>query len=148
MITNLGRIGSPVIRYRTGDRVRWHESESCPCGRSGRRLDGGVIGRLDDALLVRGVNLYPGAIENVVRRFPEVEEFAVHVRRPKDLDELEIEVEVNAGGQGAAEVVEALTTAAHQELAVRPRVRAAAPGTLPRFELKARRVTDHRKADS
>lgn len=148
VITNLGRIGSPVIRYRTGDRVRWHESDSCPCGRNWRRLDGGVIGRLDDALLVRGVNLYPGAIENVVRRFPEVEEFAVHVRRPGDLDELEIEVEVNAGGRGAAEVVEALTAAAHQELAVRPRVRAVDPGRLPRFELKARRVTDHRKADS
>ena len=148
VVTNLGRTGSPVIRYRTGDRVRWHESESCPCGRNWRRLDGGVIGRLDDALLVRGVNLYPGAIENVVRRFPEVEEFAVHVRRPGDLDELEIEVEVNAGGRGAAEVVEGLTAAAHQELAVRPRVSAVDPGRLPRFELKARRVTDHRKADS
>lgn len=148
VITNLGRAGSPVIRYRTGDRVRWHGADSCPCGRNWRRLDGGVIGRLDDALLVRGVNLYPGAIENVVRRFPEVEEFAVHVRRPGDLDELEIEVEVNSGGRASAEVVEALTAAAHRELAVRPLVRAAAPGSLPRFELKARRVTDHREPAS
>ena len=149
VITNLGRTGSPVIRYRTGDRVRWHESGSCPCGRGWRRLAGGVIGPpRRTALLVRGVNLYPGAIENVVRRFPEVEEFAVHVRRPGDLDELEIEVEVNAGGRGAGEVVEGLTAAAHQELAVRPRVRAAAPGSLPRFELKARRVTDHREPAS
>ena len=148
VITNLGRSGSPVIRYRTGDRVRWHGSDSCPCGRSWRRLDGGVIGRLDDALLVRGVNLYPGAIENVVRRFPEVDEFAVHLRRPEAMDELEIEVEVNAGGRGPAEVVEGLAAAAHQELAVRPRVRAADPGSLPRFELKARRVTDHREAAS
>ena len=64
------------------------------------------------------------------------------------MDELEIEVEVNAGGRGAAEVTEGLTAAAHQELAVRPRVSAVDAGSLPRFELKARRVTDHREPAS
>lgn len=142
VITNLGRTGMPVIRYRTGDRVRWHEAGSCACGRTFRRLEGGVIGRLDDALVIRGINVYPSLIENVVRGFPQVGEFAVHVRRPGAMDELEIEVEVE---DGAEAVVEGLAAELYRGLALRPRVRAVACGSLPRFELKARRVTDHRQ---
>jgi phenylacetate-CoA ligase len=144
VITNLGRTGMPVIRYRTGDHVRWHRSESCACGRPGRKLDGGVIGRLDDALLVRGVNIYPSAIENIVRRFSEVTEFAVHVRRPQAMDELEIHVELPTADDGR--VTAALAAEVHRELSLRPSVVTAATGSLPRFELKARRVTDHRES--
>ena len=96
VVTNLGRAGMPVIRYRTGDLVRLAGDGPCPCGRPGRRLRGGVIGRLDDALLIRGTNVYPSAIENVVRRFPQVTEFAVDVRRRRALDELEVRVELDA----------------------------------------------------
>ena len=142
VITNLGRTGMPVIRYRTGDRVRWHEPGSCACGRTFRRLEGGVIGRLDDALVIRGINVYPSLIENVVRGFPQVGEFAVHVRRPGAMDELEIDIEVE---EGAEAVVEGLAAQLHRGLALRPRVRAVARGSLPRFEMKARRVTDHRQ---
>ena len=131
-----------MIRYRTGDRVRWHQPGPCACGRTFRRLEGGVIGRLDDALVIRGINVYPSLIENVVRGFPQVGEFAIHVRRPGAMDELEIDIEVE---EGAEAVVEGLAAQLHRGLALRPRVRAVAPGSLPRFEMKARRVTDHRQ---
>src|SRR5438034_3796172 len=66
VLTNLGRVGSPVIRYRTGDRVRL-AAPPCACGRTFVRLEGGILGRFDDMLIVRGVNVFPAAIEGVVR---------------------------------------------------------------------------------
>ena len=65
VITNLGRIGMPVIRYRTGDYVKL-KSGPCECGRKSRVLEGGVIGRVDDALIIRGLNVYPATIENII----------------------------------------------------------------------------------
>lgn len=142
VLTNLGRVGSPVIRYRTGDRVRIG-SESCECGRTFVRLDGGVIGRIDDVLIVRGINVFPSAIENIVRRFPEIGEFAADVYRRKHLDEMEIRVEVRNAEP------EALAAAVAREIlsgiGLRVHVRAVAFGTLPRFDLKADRFTDHRQ---
>src|SRR5439155_25419823 len=76
ILTNLGRVGSPVVRYRTGDHVRLAEG-TCPCGRTFRRLQGGILGRLDDMLIVRGVNVFPAAIEEIVRRFPAIDEFQI-----------------------------------------------------------------------
>ena len=60
----------PVIRYRTGDQVK-RKTEPCECRRTFWRLEGGVIGRIDDALIIRGVNVYPSTIENIIRRFAE-----------------------------------------------------------------------------
>jgi len=139
IITNLGRLGMPVIRYRTGDRVAL-DRNTCTCGRTFYRLQGGIIGRIDDALLVRGVVVYPSAIENVVRRFPTLTEFSVEVHRHKTLDELEVRVELAGGDITADQIAQAL---AHH-LGLRAKVEIAAPNTLPRFELKARRFTDHR----
>ena len=76
IITNLGRVGMPVIRYRTGDYVKL-KSAPCECGGESRVLDGGVPGRLDDALIIRGLNVYPATIENIILKLPEVREFAV-----------------------------------------------------------------------
>jgi phenylacetate-CoA ligase len=142
VITNLGRIGMPVIRYRTGDRVSI-DDRPCACGRRFRRLLGGVIGRIDEALLVRGVVVFPSALENVIRGFPEIGEFAVDVRRPRELDELAIRVEVTAGDSTG--VAAALTVEIHNSIGLRPTVEPVAPGRLPRFELKAKRFTDHRR---
>src|SRR4029434_9904621 len=86
VLTNLGRVGSPAIRYRTGDHVRLAE-RPCPCGRTFVRLEGGILGRLDDMLIVRGVNVFPAAIEGVVRRFPAIDEFQIEVFRAGELDE-------------------------------------------------------------
>ena len=105
-----------------------------------------MIGRLDDALLIRGTNVYPSAIENVVRRFPQVTEFAVDVRRRRALDELEVRVELEAADPVRLE--SELAQALHSGLGLRAAVAAVPAGTLPRFELKARRVTDHRGQDA
>ena len=141
VITNLGRVGSPVIRYRTGARVRLHPG-TCACGRTFRRLDGGVIGRLDDVLIVRGVYVYPSAIENAIRACDGVGEFAVDVFRRGTMDDIEIRVEAEASNAGS--VCEEVGRRLRDALALRADVRAVSPGSLPRYELKARRVNDHR----
>jgi phenylacetate-CoA ligase len=134
VLTNLGRAGSPLIRYRTGDRVRL-ATAPCACGRTFTRLPGGILGRLDDMLIVRGVNVFPSAIEAIVRRYP-VEEFQIEVFRAGELDEVRVLVEVDGGDEGARRVQEGLRTGIGIRLEVAP----VAPGSLPRFELKARRV--------
>jgi phenylacetate-CoA ligase len=134
VLTNLGRLGSPLIRYRTGDRVRRADGP-CACGRTFGRLEGGILGRLDDMLIVRGVNVFPSAIEAIVRRFP-VEEFRIEVFRKGELDEVRVLLEVDGGVAGARRVQEALRAG----LGIRLEVEHVAAGSLPRFELKARRV--------
>jgi len=142
VVTNLGRTGSPVIRYRTGDRVRL-SAAPCPCGRTYRRLDGGVIGRVDDVKLVRGVLVIPSAIEDLVRAFPEVSEFAVDVHRRGELDEMTVRLEVT-GTESADAVVHQVDRALSDALGLRVGTELVPPGTLPRFEFKSRRFTDHR----
>ena len=137
VLTNLGRLGSPVIRYRTGDRVRLAEAR-CGCGRTFRRLEGGILGRLDDMLILRGVNVFPSAVEGIVRRFAAVEEFQIEVFRDGELDEARILVEI--GAANVAETCAALQEALRAGLGLRLPVSAAPPRSLPRFELKARRV--------
>lgn len=139
VITNLGRMGSPLIRYRTGDVVRGDRS-ACPCGRSWLRLVGGVCGRTDDMLHVRGNNLYPSAIEAVVRRFADVAEFRLIVERVGELADLRVEIEPCDATTGSR-LGEAVAKAIRDELLFRVPVSCVSPGTLPRFEMKARRVT-------
>jgi phenylacetate-CoA ligase len=103
VLTNLGRDGSPVIRYRTGDRVRLLGTR-CACGRTFARLDGGVLGRVDDMLVIRGVNVFPSAIEDVVRRFECVDEFRVEVRRRAEMIELRVVAEMDEARWGGAKV--------------------------------------------
>jgi phenylacetate-CoA ligase len=134
VLTNLGRVGSPAVRYRTGDHVRL-DPAPCPCGRAFVRLAGGILGRLDDMLIVRGVNVFPSAIEAIVRRFPAVDEFQIEVSRPEALDEVRVLLDGSARLDAAA-VQEALRLG----LGIRVEVAAVTPGSLPRYELKARRV--------
>ncbi|MBX5490947.1 MAG: phenylacetate--CoA ligase family protein [Chloroflexi bacterium] len=140
VLTNLGRVGCPVLRYRTGDRVRVARDHRGT--RAFRWLEGGILGRVDDMLTVRGVNVFPSAIENLVRRFGEVDEFAVEVYQERAMDELELQLEV---ARGEPQVIcEAVAREVWVALGFRPRVRAVPVGSLPRFELKARRVRDRR----
>lgn len=145
VITNLGRIGMPVIRYRTGDLVKVDKSP-CSCGRTFQRLDGGVIGRIDDALIVRGINVFPSAVENIVRRFPEVGEFAVDVYRSGELDEMEIRVEINDAEP--APITEVISNELLGGLGLRVTVTPIPYGTLPAFDRKMRRFTDHRRREA
>jgi phenylacetate-CoA ligase len=136
VITNLGRWGFPVIRYRTGDLVELNLNE-CKCGRAFARFEGGIVGRADDMVTVRGVNVFPSAVENIVRKFKEVDEFRVTVRTVKQMDEMEVELEFAEGADTsqADAIAQALDTA----LSFRPIVKIAERGALPRFELKAKR---------
>jgi phenylacetate-CoA ligase len=134
VLTNLGRLGSPLVRYRTGDRVRLAEAP-CACGRTFLRLAGGILGRLDDMLIVRGVNIFPSAIEGIVRRFAGVDEFQIEVFREGALDEVRVLLEV-ADASATVAVREAFRT----DLGIRLEVAALPPRSLPRYELKARRV--------
>jgi phenylacetate-CoA ligase len=143
VITNLGRIGMPVIRYRTGDRVRLSRRPPSP-RLTYRQLDGGVIGRVDDVMVVRGINVYPSAIENLLRKFPQIGEFAVDVQRDHELDVIRIRIEVDSTAK-PDETARMLATEIHTSLGLRPEVRVVPLGTLPRFDLKARRFKDHRK---
>jgi phenylacetate-CoA ligase len=137
VITNLGRWGFPVIRYRTGDVVVFNEAP-CSCGRTFLRLDGGVIGRADDMVTVRGVNIFPSAIENFLRAYQEVDEYRVTVSKQRALDQLTIELEL-ATGSDAKALPAAIARSIGSRLGLRPRVTAVERGTLPRFELKAKR---------
>jgi phenylacetate-CoA ligase len=142
ILTNLGREGSPVFRYRTGDRVRILH-DRCACGRTFARMGGGVLGRVDDMLVVRGMNVFPSVIEDVVRRFDCVDEFRVEVRRRAEMIDLRVLVEVDETRHGAARIAETLDQLREQlRLACGIRIEAAAvgAGTLPRFQLKAKRV--------
>jgi phenylacetate-CoA ligase len=137
VLTSLGRTGAPVIRYRTGDIV-------CPDFRevSGEsnfvRLRGGVVGRVDDMLVVRGVNVFPSSIESIVREFPEVGEYRLIVQKSGALDELKLEVEDRQ--HSPDRIAEKLLLM----LQLRIEVVDVPEGTLPRSEGKSRRVLDRR----
>ena len=137
VLTNLGRTASPVIRYRTGDIVV-RSSAPCRCGRTFARLEGGIRARTDDMVNVRGVNVYPTAIEAVVRGFGEVTEFRSTVSQSNAMRTLSLEVEIAPGVDGPA-----LTRRLGQELraalGLTVPVQVVGEGTLPRFEMKARR---------
>ena len=137
VLTNLGRLGSPVIRYRTGDRVR-RARERCRCGRTFLRLEGGILGRIDDMLIIRGVNVFPSAIEGIVRRFPAIDEFQIEVFRDGHLDEARVLIELDDRATAAA-----LREALRVSLGLRLEVATVPAQSLPRYELKARRVVRH-----
>jgi phenylacetate-CoA ligase len=142
VLTNLGREGSPVVRYRTGDRVRLIE-ERCECGRTFARLAGGILGRADDMLIVRGVNVFPSVIEEVVRQFDCVDEFRIEVHRRAEMLDLRVVVEIDGERHGAERVTSTLAELRQRlgaACGLRIDAEAAAAGTLPRWELKARRV--------
>jgi len=133
--TNLGRWGMPLFRYRTGDRVAVSR-EPCSCGSPFMKLVGGIRGRVDDMFTVRGVNLYPSQVEDIVRRHPRVTEFVIERRRVRQMDEVALLVEI----EGADTSTERLEADLRQALGVRLECRVVPRGTLPRSELKATRV--------
>ena len=136
-ITTLGRAGMPVLRYRTGDLVEM-TTEPCECGRRLARIKGGVLGRADDMLCVRGVNLYPAMIDNLIRAVPSIIEYEVEIRRISEMDDLLLKVEIGEE-HSFAEVERAILAAFRAQLNIRVSVSQAERGSLPRYEFKARR---------
>ena len=142
VVTNLGRWGMPAIRYRTGDRVNALRGR-CSCGRTLVKLAGGIAGRIDDMVTVRGVNVFPSAIESIVRRFAEIEEFRIELVRVHEMDELRCVVEARGA---SSDLAQRLAAAIHHDIGIRCAVETTAPGTLPRFEMKARRFVKREEA--
>ncbi len=139
VLTTLGRAATPLIRFRSGD-LADVARKRCACGRTFAHLRGGLLGRADDMMTIRGVNVFPSAIENILRRFPEIVEFQGIVTRAMEMQELWLRLETEgldeAGQQGLARRVVAEM---HTRLQLRPAIEFAAPGSLPRAEMKSRR---------
>jgi phenylacetate-CoA ligase len=133
--TNLGRWGMPLVRYRTGDRVEVSR-EPCACGSPFMKIVGGIHGRVDDMFTVRGVNLYPSQVEDIVRRYPEVIEFMIEHRRERQMDEVTLLLETSLESFSS----ERMEADLRQALGVRLECRVVPAGTLPRPELKSRRI--------
>ena len=147
VLTNLGRWGSPLIRYRTGDQVVLNRMTSpCACGRWFARLEGGILGRTDDMFIVRGNNVFPTAVEAVIRRFPEVAEFRLCVAERDGLTQVQLEIEPvpHTEQHVASTLAGRVAGAIQQALSFRAEVIQVQPGTLPRFELKAKRFVRRR----
>ena len=146
VLTNLGRVGSPLLRYRTGDLVKACAAAggavgACVCGRHDLLLEGGILGRVDDMVIVRGVNVYPTALEEVLRSCGDIGEYQVKVSRTESLTELTVLIEP-AGSYQDKDVPELVANARkslQQAFALRIPVEAVKRGTLPRFEMKAKR---------
>ena len=136
VLTTLGRKGSPVFRYRTGDLVRpsWNDDQDCQFV----LLVGGVLGRTDDMMIVRGVNIFPSSIEQILRSFPEVIEYKMTAFKNGSLDALKIEIE------DRLEQPQRVSDELRVKLGLRIDVACVPIGSLPRYELKGKRFIDNR----
>jgi phenylacetate-CoA ligase len=139
VLTTLDRIGSPLLRYRTGDLVKPRRRSVCACGRHELALDGGILGRSDDMVVVRGVNVYPSLVEEIVRGYPEVVEYRVQLDCRNAMPELLVEVETETTGPGVDSLPGRLEQLFQTALNLRVPVVLLPPGSLPRFEMKAQR---------
>jgi phenylacetate-CoA ligase len=148
VVTSFGRGAIPLIRYRTGDLVCRVPASACGCGRGFDIYEGGILGRVDDMKLVRGTNVYPRAIEAIVREHGEVDEFQTVITHEGIRDEITLRVELVPGTPDARwEAVRDTLRRhlAHAHEGLNFRVERAPEGSLPRFELKAKRTLDLRE---
>lgn len=139
VLTNLRRSGSPLIRYRTGDLAEASYSR-CGCRRTFALLRGGLLGRADDMITIRGINVFPSAIENILRQFPEIIEFQGEVTREREMAELILHLETAPGmDQQHKALADQVMSKLHVNLNLRPVIKFADCGSLPRSEMKSRR---------
>jgi phenylacetate-CoA ligase len=149
LYTHLERTSQPMIRMLSNDLSRW-ESGPSPCGRTYPILPRGVYGRIDDMLVIRGENVFPSAVDEVLNRLPHYGgEHRIIVTRERAMDELTVRMEYDAElaglGLGSIDGVrQRAEVDLRAKLGVGARVEMVAPGTLERTEFKARRVIDGR----
>jgi phenylacetate-CoA ligase len=143
VLTNLGRDGFPVVRYRTGDIVKPLPRHTCSCGRTWLLLEGGILGRRDDMVTIRGVNVFPSAFQAIFNGVPEIGEHRITAYRVSHMDQLHVEYE-DLGGKDRREELLRLI---REKLGIRVTLQPCDPGTLPRSETKARRFLDRRLED-
>lgn len=131
VLTTLDRTACPLLRYRTGDYVRKR------IHRERLTLEGGILSRIDDMAVIRGVNVYPSAIEAIVREFPEVTEFLVRQHQSEAMDELELLIETDANA--AKTLPKKLEARLRDTFTLRIPVVVSEAGSLPRHEFKSKR---------
>ena len=136
VLTNLGRTAAPVIRYRTGDIVQ-PDTNPCPCGSKELALVGGILARRDDMVVIRGVNVYPSAIEDVIRACGGVAEYRAEITTVRAMTEISLKIEPET--PTAEDLTHRLESGLRDALGLRIPTEIVEPGTLPRFEMKARR---------
>ncbi|MBE7466285.1 MAG: AMP-binding protein [Planctomycetes bacterium] len=139
VLTTLLRTGSPLLRYRTGDWVHPAAVSPCPCGSVELALEGGILGRTDDMVVVRGVNVYPSAVDEVVRSCGEVAEYRVSVYESRGMTEIKVTIEPDSKCGDAQGLARRLEERLREAFHLRVPVDTAASGALPRFEMKAKR---------
>jgi len=135
ILTTLRRPGSPLLRYRTGDIVSAEHRSPCACGTAELCLLGGVLGRKDDMTVVRGVNVFPSAIEEIVRSASGIDEYRVELFSRNDQAQIRVVIEARNGAATRRD----LERRFQQALFLRVPVELAIPGSLPRYEMKAKR---------
>lgn len=147
IVTNLGRACMPSIRYRTGDLVKIKKG-LCPCGRTFRVLEGGVLGRKDEMIIIRGVNVFPNVLANVIESYIQPgDNYRIEVYREREIDEIAIQLEIKE--EEKKEVIpKAIQKEIKRRLNLRIEVEALPKGTLPKFDYKAKRFVDRRKEKS
>jgi phenylacetate-CoA ligase len=136
VLTTLGRDGAPVIRYRTGDRVRpvWNHDRAVRFV----WLEGGVLGRADDMMIIRGINIFPSSVEQILRSFSEIVEYRMTATKDGEMDRLLVEIE------DAKDDPRRVAAELRLRLGLRVDVRTVPPESLPRFEAKGQRFVDLR----
>ncbi|MDA8229578.1 MAG: phenylacetate--CoA ligase [Desulfitobacterium hafniense] len=142
VFTSLYRTAMPLLRYRTRDIVV-KATVPCPCGRTLLGLDHGVIGRLDDMKKIRGVIVYPSNIEQIIRKYKEVVEFFIHIRRVDGLDEIIVDIEPEVGYP--SDLIEKIKEDMKIGLGIRVSIEVVKEGSLPRWDHKAKRFKDERE---
>lgn len=140
VLTNLRRFGYPLIRYRTGDLVTQNDA-SCPCGNPYRFFKGGIQGRVDHMVVIRGVNIFPQSIEAILREYDDVKEFVIEYYTKGNMDQIKVRVETDA------ELIPEISKKLRDRIGLRIEVELAEAGSLPRYEMKARRMIDHRRGN-
>jgi phenylacetate-CoA ligase len=144
--THLERDSQPMIRFWAGDITRW-VADTCACGRTYPRLPRGIYSRADDMFVVRGENVYPSAVEDVIRAIPGFgDEFRIVITRDKDMDELIVQAEPLPGL--SAENIKRIKIQLAKDMkgrGLRTTVQMMDPGTLERTQFKAKRVIDKRE---
>jgi phenylacetate-CoA ligase len=139
VLTTLDRLGSPLLRYRTGDLVKPRTDAPCACGSYELALEGGILGRTDDMVVVRGVNVYPSLIEEIVRACPAVAEYRVQLDCRQAMTEISLELEPTADCEAPKALQQQLEQAFKSALNLRVPVQLLPPDSLPRFEMKSQR---------
>ena len=147
VVTSFGRGFIPLIRYRTKDMVMKVPASTCSCGRTWDLYSGGIRGRWDDMKLIRGTNVYPRAVEAIIREYAAIDEFQIYIWRKEEVqDEITIKLEIKPGHEAEWVVLQhkLAKDLANAHEGLRFNIERVEYGVLPHFELKAKRLVDVR----